>query len=648
LARKLELNDLVKFISVSDPQLSPDASKVAFVAVKPDPQNDDYKATIWVVNTADGTPVMYLSDGVNLRPRWSPDGRQILFLSRRAMAKEERGGELWISTITGGEPRLVLKLKGGIDMPQWTPDGRGIIFLSAVGEEEGEVKVVRRIPLWFNGVGFTYHLRKHLHLVDVNSGNVTQLTEGDVDVVYASVSHRGDRVAYVASTLELNPYITDLFVLDLKTQEQTKLTRGNMAIGPVCWSPDDQYIAFRGHDMRRGFSTHDTIWVIPSGGGEPKDLTRQMDRGCSRRVYYDLRGPYVPLFTPAPIWHEKFIYFGVSDRGRYNLYRVSPEAGRVEPVITGDFVIDDFSVAGDAIAYTKTTPTQPAEVWVRDGRGERQITNFNTALISELKLSPMERFEYRASDGATVEGWIMRPPEPASAGKLPAILEIHGGPKSVFGYSFMFEHQFFAAQGFVVVFLNPRGSDGYSEEFADIRGAYGRRDFQDIMEGLDYVTSTYEFVDPERVGVTGISYGGFMTNWIVTQTDRFKAAISQNGICSWLAEFGTTDIGFYFVPDQIGRDPWRDEQAYREMSPLTHAPNVKTPIMFIHSLEDYRCWVDQAITFFTALKFLGKEAELVLFMKGDHVFGWVGKPSLRMKRLEHMLRWFKKHLAASP
>ena len=525
------------------------------------------------------------------------------------------------------------------------PDGNRIVFLSAVGEEDDGVKVVRRIPLWSNGAGFTYHARKHLHIVNVNSGSARQLTTGEMNVVYASPPNAGNRVAYVAAINDLNPMITDLFVTDVETGDSLKLTDSNMAIGPVCWSPNDKHLAFRAHNLRRGFATHATIWLMPIEGGNPADLTGKLDRGTARSVYYDMRGPYTYLLAPAPVWSQDHIYFTVSNAGRYNLHRVNPTVGRIEPVVMGDFLIDDFSVRKGVVAYLKVREIAPAEVWVKDEQGDRKITNLSDELLSELNLSTPEHFEYQASDGEKIDGWVMRPPN-AKGEKLPAILDVHGGPKSVFGYSFMFEHHFFTSKGFAVIYLNPRGSDGYSEEFADIRGAYGERDFKDIMEGLDHVLSRFPFIDPERVGVTGLSYGGFMTNWIVTHTDRFKAAVSQNGISDWIAMFGTTDIGFYFSPDQIGKEPWSNLQAYVDKSPLTYAPRVTTPTMFVHSAEDFRCWIDQSITFFTALKYLGREAELVLFEKGEHTFRSTAKPSFRMKRLEHMARWFKTHLAA--
>ncbi|MEM2595499.1 MAG: S9 family peptidase, partial [Sulfolobales archaeon] len=220
----------------------------------------------------------------------------------------------------------------------------------------------------------------------------------------------------------------------------------------------------------------------------------------------------------------------------------------------------------------------------------------------------------------------------------------HGGPKSKFGYAFMFEFHLLSSRGFYVLYINPRGSDGYSEDFADIRLKYGERDLEDILEGLDYALSLEPGIDPERVGVTGLSYGGFMTNWVVTRTDRFKAAVSQNGISMWLTEYGVTDIGFYFVPDQIGATPFSEPELLQVKSPIYYVENVKTPVLFIHSMNDYRCFIDQSIAMHTALKHLNKESALALFREGGHTFAWTGKPRARYKRYKIMLEWFEKHL----
>jgi dipeptidyl aminopeptidase/acylaminoacyl peptidase len=641
MIRRLELDDLTRFVSVSNPQLSPDLNKVAFVVSSADEKLDDFKSTIWIINRSNGRPLRFLSGWKDRHPRWSPDGQQLFFISDRGLEKGEKGSGLWISPINGGEPRLVLRMEMGIEEPQWSMDGSKVFFISGVGEDERDVRVINRIPIWFNAAGYTYYRRKHLHVVDVVSGVVTRLTEGEMNVVCASPSNSGRAIAYTASTDDLDPRRVSVYIYNIHSDEHVALVDGYY-VESICWAPDDSRLSFLGNDLSRGYATHNTVWILPINGGAAQNITKDLDKGCSRRAYYDIRSPFAGI--PAPIWDGDHIYFPVSDGGRFNLFRVGIEDGNTEPVVAGDFSLEEFSVRDGVIAYTRVTGTEPAEVWVRDEEGERRITGFNDDLLSRLNLSEPERFGFEASDGQGVDGWILKPYGLKEGEKRSTILDIHGGPMSKFGDSFMFEHQLYAAEGYAVIYLNPRGSDGYDQEFADIRGIYGTKDYRDIMEAVDHVVTTFSFIDPERLGVTGLSYGGFMTNWIMTQTDRFSAAISQNGISHWPSFYGTSDIGFHFTPDQIGDKLWSNEEDYRDKSPLTYAPKVTTPIMFIHSYEDYRCWIDQSIIFYTALKHLGKETQLVLFMEGSHVFRSLARPSIRKKRYEHMIEWFDTHL----
>ncbi len=641
MVRRLRIYDLTRFVSVSNPQISPSLDKVAFVTVRADEDRDDYESTLWIVNRSDGAPVRFLSGWKDRNPSWSTDGRQLLFVSNRGMKEGERGAVLHVSPVYGGEPRPLLRMESGISQPSWSADGRRAYFVSGVGEPEGDVKVIDRIPLWSDAAGFTYHRRRHLHVVDIASGVVRRLTEGEMDVTCYAASNSGDKMVYAVSSDELNPYLMHIFMLDIETGEQAKIAEG-FSVASMCWAPDDGHLAFLGSDRSSGGATHMGVWVLPVGGGDAENLTGEIDRGCTRRAYYDLRSIYAD--APTPIWDGDYIYFPISEGGTFNLFRMKFQDRSLEPVLNGDFSLEEFSVKDGVVAYTRVKGTEPAEVWVKDEEGERRITGFNDELASRLSLSGLELFDFTVTDGQRIEGWLLKPQGLKEGEKYPAIIDIHGGPKSKFGYSFMFEHQLYSAEGYVVVILNPRGSDGYSQEFADIRGKYGTRDYDDIMEGMDHVVANHDFIDPERLGVTGLSYGGFMTNWIVTHTDRFKAAISQNGISHWPSFYGTSDIGFFFSPDQVDGDPWGNEEGYREKSPLTYAQNVETPVMFVHSYEDYRCWIDQSIIFYTALKHLGKEARLVLFMEGSHVFRSLAKPSIRRKRYEQMLGWFNDHL----
>ncbi|UCH56683.1 MAG: PD40 domain-containing protein, partial [Candidatus Bathyarchaeota archaeon] len=261
MVRKLQIDDLAGFVAVSDPQISPSLDKVAFVTVRADKERDDYESIIWVVNKSDGRPVRFLSGGKDRHPRWSPEGRQLLFVSDRGLKEGEKGAGLWVSPVYGGEPRLIVRIEKGIGDPRWSADGGKVFFVSGVGEEDEEVRVIDSIPIWFDAMGFTYHRRMQLHSVDVASGVVTQLTEGETSVVTAAPSNKGDKIAYAVVADELNPGIVDLFVLDLETGESSEVASG-FVIASICWSPDDEYVAFLGNDRSRGYPTHMCVWTV--------------------------------------------------------------------------------------------------------------------------------------------------------------------------------------------------------------------------------------------------------------------------------------------------------------------------------------------------------------------------------------------------
>jgi dipeptidyl aminopeptidase/acylaminoacyl peptidase len=281
---------------------------------------------------------------------------------------------------------------------------------------------------------------------------------------------------------------------------------------------------------------------------------------------------------------------------------------------------------------------------VEDG-GERRITSYNGWLVEERTVRRPERLEVGGDDVPTISGWVMLPQNYDPAGRYPAILQIHGGPKTAYGDVFFHEMQYLAGAGYVVFYCNPRGSDGRGNDFADIRGRYGTVDYQDIMRFTDAVVARYPSIDPQRLGVAGGSYGGFMTNWIVGHTERFRAAVSQRSISHWLSFFGTTDIGYFFGPDQVSATPWQSPERLAEQSPLTYAERVNTPTMFVHSDQDYRCWMAEALQMFTALRLRGVDTRLCLFRGENHELSRSGKPSQRLRRLQEIRRWFDEYLA---
>ncbi|MDA4123829.1 MAG: S9 family peptidase [Thaumarchaeota archaeon] len=622
---------------LSEPSLSPDGNKVAFSARRANLKEDGYDSEVYVADTKRGNPELFTTGKKDYDPRWSPDGKSILFLSRRLFEKEDKGNALYVIGVKGGEARLVFKSKDGIDNPQWSPDCRTIYFLSFVSKKQKEdVKVIRRLTFWFNGIGFIYNRRKHLFKADIRTGKVKQLTKGQFDVADFALSNDGKRIAYLSSSDDLKPYIADVYVADLSSGNRKKLTRSDMEITALAWAPDDNSIAICGDELPAGFASHVRIWTLEV---RTRKLSKaeSVDRNKANALNSDARAK---AHGPGNIiWSKEGIYYLQADAGSVHVYRARP-GGEPELVVGGKRSVEGYDVRDGKIAFVAMDDSHLEELYLKSGR-ERALSALNQKVYEELNILQPRQVSFKASDGESIDGWVLMPER---KGKVPGLLYVHGGPKTAFGDAYMHEFQAFAAAGYAVVYFNPRGSDGYSEKFADIRGRYGTRDYDDLMEGLDWVLKKFPQIDGRRLAIAGGSYGGFMTNWAIGHTKRFRAAVADRSIANWISFWGTSDIGPHFTEDQVGGDPWSAEEKLLNDSPLRYAPNVVTPLLLVHSMEDYRCWMVEGLEFFTALKKLGKEAELVLFPGESHDLSRVGKPKHRVSRLNHYIRWLDEHL----
>ena len=637
MPRSVQPSDFKLYSMLSEPSFSPDGKRIAFSARRANLEEDSYDSGVYIAEVKSGKCEPFTTGKKDSDPRWSPDGRSILFTSRRGLKKDEKGNGLYLIPAGGGEAKLLRRSEQGVESPRWSPDSKSVYYLSSVGRKpKDDVKVISRITFWFNGLGFIYDRRKHLFRLDLDSKKVTQVTSGSLDVGDFAVSHDGRSVAFIASSDDLRPYVSDLFVADSRGKKRRKLTRSNMELGSVAWSPDDREVALAGDDLPSGFASHARIWTVNVRSGSVKrvdEVDLNKANGLNSDVRAHAHGP------GNVVWDEDGIYYVEADGGAVRVYRIRP-GGKPTLVVGGDRSVEGFDVCRGAVAFVAMDASHLEELSVLSGR-EKRLTSLNSEAHEQLKILAPHHVSFRASDGESIEGWVILP---EGKPKVPGILYVHGGPKTSFGHSYMHEFQTFAGAGYAVVYLNPRGSDGYSEKFADIRGQYGTRDFADLMEGLDHVLRKFPQIDGDRLAIAGGSYGGFMTNWAIGHTKRFKAAVTDRSIASWISFWGTSDIGPYFTEDQVGGDPWNAEEKLLSDSPLRYVPDVETPLMLIHSMEDYRCWMVEALEFFTALKKHRKEAEMVLFPGETHDLSRTGKPKHRVARLNQYIRWFDSHL----
>lgn len=452
-----------------------------------------------------------------------------------------------------------------------------------------------------------------------------------MEVIDFKASPEGSRVAFLALKDKQKPLNVSLFVSDLEG-EAYELGDGSWYLTRVCWRSESR-LGVVGHDRRRGLVTNSHLFETPIESWDPVDQL-SCDRSIGNSLNSDVRGG----INLRPVWYDGWWYGVLHDRKQAPLFRF--KEGRAERVGPQEVSVEGFDVREGRIVVTAMSFDRPAELYLIEGSEMRALSGMNEGFVSRVELRGPEGFSFRASDGVEVECLYLAPEGDAP---YPTILYVHGGPATAFGEAFMHELHFLRQRGYGLLLVNFRGSEGYGEDFRDIRGHYGERDYLDLMEALEEAVKR-GYADPERLAVMGGSYGGFVTNWIIGRTDRFKAAVTMRGICNWISDYGTTDIGFFFNPDQIGGHPWDNFIGYWEKSPLAHVKNVRTPTLILHSDEDYRCWLDQALQLFTALRVLGVETELVVFPKENHDLSRSGRPKHRVERLSKIADWLDKHL----
>ncbi|MCL6452228.1 MAG: S9 family peptidase [Alicyclobacillus sp.] len=695
--RGVTLEDLYAYQLVGNPRISPDGKWVVYEQTTLNRKTDEYETQLVLAST-DGSTRRHLSTSGtrNFGAEWSPDGQHIAFLSSRY------GGvpQLFILPFQGGEATRVTRFQNGLSNISWAPDGETVVGLTPVtdGEDiplfaedlsakEAEEANQKRNKEWAegpkrynrlyykgDGVGLSKLRESQLVAIQIRDGSFVQLTAGPYPVGSYDVSPDGRYVAFTCNRRpdrETNPRHADVYRVPLGGGEAERL-HDDVHAYSVRYNPDGSTIAILGNRHEFESATHTHLYTIPADGGEAfqwtTDFPDTLGDVCLSDMKPDVRG--------GLRWTQdgKKVYVLSTREGRTELvrfFRGADGGAAHEVVVGGDRQVYGFDFADEStVVISYATATDPGRIAVVPIAGtptkqrhfravtehieinqacfpgnETRLDDANVALFQEVGSVEPISFEYRSQDDWTAQGWVLKPFDYEEGKKYPVILDIHGGPQMMYGHGYFHEMQWFAAQGYAVVYVNPRGSMGYGQEFVNaVRHHYGEGDAADVLNGLEAAIAQFDFLDGTRVGVTGGSYGGFMTNWLVGHTDRFFAAVAQRSISNWFSFYGVSDIGPLFVEAQIGGDVFSNPEGLWRMSPLAYAPQIHTPLLLLHSEQDLRCPIEQAEQLYTAIKRRGGEVELFRIPNASHGLSRNGKPKLRVARLEAIFGWIDSHL----
>jgi dipeptidyl aminopeptidase/acylaminoacyl peptidase len=662
--RAMTVDDLLAIKNVGDPQVSPDGKWVVYVVSELDRSSGKTNSDLWMVPLAGGEPRrLTTAPGTDNHPRWSPDGKAIAFLSNRGGS-----AQVWLLPVEGGEARQLTKLPIDVAGPIWSPKGDVIAFTAEVvpGKSAEETAKLDREKAESKSKVRTFDklMIRHWNAWD-----------------------EGKR--------------SHLFVADAKTGEAKDLTPKldvNTPPGPFggsneyAFSPDGRELAFTAEPIKdHAWSTNTDIWAVPTSGGSPRNLT-EANKGADAQPAYSPDGKHLVYVSQgragfeADEWQLKTLDLAsgkvtnwskdygldrpvqsltwsgpdhvlaiIDDRGREipfsfqigeapsrrlqgheRSYWIERGGVNTAPQVAGD---------GKAIAFLRADAAHPAEVFATatDSSSLKQLTHHNTPLIDELDLPKAEGFTFKGADGDDVSGWLIKPPGFDETKKYPVVFLIHGGPQGAWHDEWhgRWNYQMFAAPGYAVVAINPRGSTGYGQKFTDqISKDWTGRVYEDLMKGLDYALDHYKFLDKDRVAACGGSYGGFMVNWIAGHTDRFKCLISHAGVFDLTSKYGTTEE-LWFPEWEFGGPPWENPKIYREQSPSGFVQHFKTPTLVIHGALDFRVPDAQGLGMFTALQRRGVPSRFVFFPDEGH---WIAKPENRVVWWREVHKWLSRHL----
>ncbi|HEX7115148.1 MAG TPA: S9 family peptidase [Steroidobacter sp.] len=659
---------------VEDVEISPDGQRVVYELTRIEVAQDRYERDLWLIEGEREPRPFVTAPGDDSRPRWSPDGERLAFISTR-----EGRPQIFILEMSGGEAWRLTNEPSGVGGFAWSPEGARIAYVArAAPSAPKPVSENAQVPsadpaiigarralvtdrLFFRMDGFPGFLpegRSQLFVIEVRPGGASRvgpLTDGRAEPSQPAWSPDGKWLFFSAmpTTWEAEiEFDTEIYRVRADGQgkpEPITAHRGNdeepivSGTGLLAWTGHDA-----GNPHKSAYQSE--LYVMRPDGKDRRTLTGAFDRNVGEVQGTDAAWLHGLGQRVAFMPDGKELLFLSADNGLTKLYRVpasgAGEAREVPNVMRGD--LREISVADNgALATIFGSPTQPYEVWTSEGPGKpwRQRTNHGLANLPDVKLSAYEEIEAESFDGQRIQGWLVKPPDFDASRRYPLILYIHGGPHAMYGENFYHEFQVLANAGYVVLLSNPRGSTGYGQEFANsVQYKHpGDEAYRDLMAIVDAALAR-GYIDERRLGIAGGSAGGTLTAWTVGRTDRFAAALVERPAVNWYSFVPGADAGIYFVPHWFRDFPWREPEDYLARSPITLVDNVRTPVLVIQSIEDYRTTVDQGLQYYSALKMLNKPARLALFPLSSHSLSRNGWPSQRVQRLEIILRWFDERL----
>jgi dipeptidyl aminopeptidase/acylaminoacyl peptidase len=644
--RRITPEDLAAIVYVDDPQCSPNGQAVVYTRQQPSIEENSYTSNLWWVKAAGGAPIQLTYSGKDSQPRWSPNGQRLAFVSTRS-------GQPQIYLLPmgqpGGEAFQLTQHINGATSPVWSPDGRQIAFLARLNaaeradEDAGQPQaatsdqrsaffdplVVDRLPY---RDGTTLHDNRFVHLYAINTegGPPRRLTHQDAHYTAPVWSPDGTKL-YTTRIVRVggDEYwrYASIFEIDLTTGDERQVLAGEHTINDLTISPDGRFLAFNRRDARDTAGQFECC-LLTLATGERRVLNARFDRPVTHLAWES----------------AQHLLAVVATEGRSVIYRLGVD-GSAQAIIDEPQQIVGLSAAGGLIVTSSATMLNPSELIAYDAQGRRAMTGVNAAFLEAVEVQAAHELWFE-SPGGRIQGWYLLPSGYEVGRQYPLALNIHGGPQLMWGpheRTLWHEWQCHAAEGYIVFFCNPRGSEGYGGAFnRALAFNWGELAMQDILAGVDAMLAT-GMVDPQRLVLTGGSFGGFMTAWIIAHDHRFKAAVAQRGVYNLISFFGTTDIPT-FAETQFNCLPWEDHDYLWQRSPLAHAKHIQTPLLIIHSENDFRVHIEQAEQLFAWLHRMGKKVRFVRFPRDGHEMTRSGEPRHRLRSLQEMIAWWNAHL----